>query len=115
MPDMNRFKTAEEYYCARFHEMGHSTGHKSRLNRDAIQQVSFSSHAYSEEELVAEFCAAMLCGKAGIAKSIIENSAAYIKSWSRKLNPEMLILGSREARKAFEYVIGESAAEEEAA
>jgi antirestriction protein ArdC len=115
MPDMNRFKTAEEYYCARFHEMGHSTGHKSRLNRDAIQQVNFASHAYSEEELVAEFCAAMLCGKAGIAMSTIENSAAYIKGWASKLKPEILVLGSRAARKAFECIVGEAAAEEVAA
>jgi antirestriction protein ArdC len=115
MPNRERFVTPEEYYCTRFHEMAHSTGHKDRLNRAAIQHVSFASHAYSEEELVAEFTAAMLCGKAGIATKVIENSAAYIKSWSRKLKPEMLVLGSREARKAFEYLVGETAAEEVAA
>ena len=115
MPERNRFVTAEEYYCTLFHEMVHSSGHSSRLNRDAVQHVSFGSHLYSQEELVAEFGAAMLCGKAGIAKSIIENSAAYIKSWSNKLNPEMLILGSREARKAFEYMVGEAEVKEEAA
>jgi antirestriction protein ArdC len=76
-----------------------------------VQHVNFGSHLYSEEELVAEFGAAMLCGKA----SVIENSAAYIKSWSKKLKPEMLVLGSRAARKAFEYVIGEEVADEVAA
>ena len=111
MPERNRFKTSEEYYCTLFHEMVHSTGHSSRLNRDAVQHVNFGSHLYSEEELVAEFGAAMLCGKA----SVIENSAAYIKSWSKKLKPEMLVLGSRAARKAFEYVIGEEVADEVAA
>jgi antirestriction protein ArdC len=115
VPERDRFKSPEEYYRTRFHEMAHSTGHKDRLNRAAIQHVSFASHAYSEEELVAEFTAAMLCGKAGIATKVIENSAAYIKSWARKLKPEMLVLGSREARKAFEYVVGEAAADEVAA
>jgi antirestriction protein ArdC len=79
------------------------------------QHVSFASHAYSQEELVAEFGAAMLCGKAGIATKTIENSAAYIKLWERKLTPEMLIFGSREARKAFDYVIDKAAEEEVAA
>ena len=115
MPERNRFHTPEEYYSVLFHEMVHSTGHKSRLSRDAVQHVSFGSHEYSEEELVAEFGSAMLCGKAGIATKIIENSASYIKGWSKKLTPEMLVLGSRAARKAFEYVIGGVAAEEVAA
>jgi len=115
MPNRDRFTSPEEYYSTRFHEMVHSTGHKGRLNRDAIQHISFASHAYSQEELVAEFGAAMLCGKAGVATKVIENSAAYIKSWAKKLKPEMLVLGSREARKAFEYVVGEAAAEEVAA
>jgi len=115
MPERDRFRTPEQYYSVRFHEMVHSTGHSSRLNRAAVQHPSFGSHEYSEEELVAEFGAAMLCGKAGIATKTIENSASYIKSWSKKLTPEMLVLGSREARKAFEYVIGNAVAEEVAA
>jgi antirestriction protein ArdC len=107
MPARNRFKGAEEYYSTLFHEMVHSTGHKDRLNRETIQSSKFASHSYSQEELVAEFGAAMLCGKAGIAARTIENSAAYISGWSKALNPEVLVLGSREARKAFEYIVGQ--------
>jgi antirestriction protein ArdC len=107
IPERERFIIPDKYYATRFHEMAHSTGHKSRLNRAAIQHVNFGSHKYSQEELVAEFCSAMLCGKAGISQNTIENSAAYIKGWSSKLKPEMLVLGSREARKAYEFITGE--------
>jgi antirestriction protein ArdC len=119
IPDRTRFQTSEDHYSTLFHEMTHSTGHPSRLNRACIKYiidnlgrtVSLGNPLYSEEELVAEFGAAMLCGRAGIAMKTIENSASYIKSWSAKLNPEMLVLGSRAARKAFELIIGEAAKE----
>lgn len=111
LPNRERFATPELYYSTRFHEIVHSTGHKSRLNRDGIQKINFGSHLYSEEELVAEFGSAMLCGRAGIAQRTIENSAAYIKGWSKKLKPEMLVLGSRAARKAYQFITGEASVE----
>jgi len=78
------------------------------LNREDIYHSSFGSHKYSQEELVAEFCSAMLCGKAGIAqRELIESAAAYIQHWGRKLKPEMLVLGSRAARKAYQHITGE--------
>lgn len=116
MPPKDRFRSAEEYYATLFHEMTHSTGHPSRLNRESLTQIkSRGDHMYSEEELVAEFGAAMLCGKAGIATRIIQNSAAYIKHWGEKLDAEMLVLASRAAKKAFKYMTGEKEAEQEAA
>lgn len=108
VPNRERFIAPENYYSVLFHELVHSTGHKSRLNRNAIQHVSFRSHMYSEEELVAEFGSAMLCGRAGIAQKTIENSAAYIKGWCEKLKPEMLVIASRAARKAYESITGEA-------
>lgn len=109
MPLPARFETREQYYSTRFHEMVHSTGHRSRLAREFGK--NFGNHKYSKEELVAEFGAAMLCGRAGIAQKTIENSAAYIKGWGKKLDPEMLVIGSREARKAYQCITGEVAVE----
>lgn len=108
MPTPESFKASEEYYSSLFHECGHSTGHKSRLNREL--DCNFGSHDYSREELVAEFCAAMLCANTGIAQSTIENSAAYVKNWLDKLkgNPEMLVFASREANKAYNHILGNS-------
>ena len=72
-PPMKDFKVPEEYYCTLFHEMIHSTGHKSRLARPGItrEAVAFGDEVYSKEELVAEMGAAMLCGVAGIDNSTI--------------------------------------------
>lgn len=111
MPNMRTFGKAEEYYSTLFHEMGHSTGHKSRLSRDGIVKVgNFGSHDYSQEELIAEFTAAMLCGHAGIAPNTIDNSAAYIKNWLKKLKdePDMLVFASRLAGRAYNHIIGKN-------
>jgi antirestriction protein ArdC len=113
IPLPTHFVTSESYYSTRFHEMAHSTGHSSRLNREGLMSSTFGSHAYSEEELVAEFCAAMLCGRAGIAQRVIENSASYIKGWSKKLKPEMLVLASRAGQKAYRHITGETSVEAE--
>jgi len=89
MPSKESFESPAEYYSTLFHEMAHSTGHRSRLNREELENpVSFGSHDYSREELTAEFAAAFLCGTAGIDGATIENSAAYIANWSRKLRKE---------------------------
>ena len=64
MPDRDRFEVSAEYYCTLFHELTHSTGHESRLNR--FESGGFGSDPYAREELVAELGAAFLCGHAGI-------------------------------------------------
>ena len=75
LPDRESFISPEEFYCTAFHELAHSTGHPSRLSRKGITDPAyFGSHNYSNEELVAEFSASMLCGIAGIEQQTIENS-----------------------------------------
>ena len=93
-PPLKDFKVPEEYYCTLFHEMIHSTGHKSRLARPGITRdaVAFGDDIYSKEELVAEMGAAMLCGVAGIDNSTIDNSASYIDSWLRALKKESRLM-----------------------
>ena len=68
----------------------------------------FGSADYGREELVAEFTSAMLCGVAGIETSTIENSAAYIKGWTKaiKNDPKMLITAGGQAQKAADYILG---------
>ena len=105
MPTLEQFDTSESYYSTLFHEMGHSTGHTTRLKRELGNL--FGSHAYSKEELVAEFSAAFLCREVGI-DSQIEQSAAYVQSWLSKLkdNPKWLIWGAQQAQKAFDHIMG---------
>ena len=108
MPKKNSFNMPEEYYSTLFHELGHSTGHKSRLNRDQLHKNHmFGSQDYSKEELVAELTSCFLCGYADIEKKVIDNSASYIQSWLKKLkNDSNFILNSASlAQKAYDYIL----------
>ena len=107
LPPSDRFPLLEEYYCTLFHELLHSTGHQRRLNRETLTEMArFGDHAYSEEELVAEIGAAMLCGLSGIEQKTLENSAGYIQHWSSKLgNDNRLILrAANQAQRACDFI-----------
>jgi antirestriction protein ArdC len=109
MPKENLFQSDEEYYSTLFHELIHSTGHESRLNRDEISKTNLcGSHDYSKEELVAEMGAAFLCGRCGIEPSVIENQAAYIQGWLKKLksHKKWLIYAAAKAQKATDFILG---------
>ena len=108
LPAKCSFGKVEEYYSTKFHEMGHSTGHKSRNNRKGVCQIShFGDDNYSQEELVAEFCAAFLCAETGIIPATLENSAAYIKSWKSvlKADKKMVVFAASQGQKAADYIL----------
>ena len=77
MPRFEAFKSAAHFYGVAFHELGHATGHKSRLDRDLRHR--FGERAYAAEELVAELCAAFLCAEFSIDGDL--RHAGYIQSW----------------------------------
>jgi antirestriction protein ArdC len=87
MPAKASFTSADEMYSTLFHEIAHSTGHKSRLARKTMtsEWTGFGSEEYSREELVAEFTAAFLAGEAGTLPATIENSTAYIQNWLKAI------------------------------
>lgn len=108
MPPAGAFESNEKRYSTLFHELGHSTGHPSRLDRPGVVDVAaFGSESYSKEELVAEMTAAFLCGEAGIAASTLDNSTAYIAGWLRQLaNDERLIFAAAAAaQRAADYIL----------
>ncbi len=108
MPAPELFTSDEEYYSTLFHELTHATGHESRLNRlDTDKLAAFGSKDYSQEELVAEMGSAFLCGHCGIAERIIDNSAAYIQGWLRRLrNDKRLVLfAAAQAQKAADFIL----------
>ena len=76
LPHMAQFTATAEYYSTAFHELTHSTGHASRLNR--LEKVAFfGTEAYSKEELVAEIGAAALVNHVGLETDhSFRNSAA---------------------------------------
>lgn len=108
-PPIEDFMDVERYYSTMFHEMAHSTGHATRLNRMGIVQFDkFGSEQYSKEELIAEFTAAMLCGVAGIENKTIEQSVAYVQSWMQRLKeePKLLMVAAAQAQKASDWIQG---------
>lgn len=114
VPHVSKFPKAEEYYCTMFHELGHSTGHDSRLNRKEVTDpIRFGSHDYSLEELVAEMTAAFLCAEAGIENATLENSAAYLNSWYAKLSkePKLFWTAASRAQKAADFILNRKSGE----
>ena len=82
MPLPEAFISRETYLATKLHEIMHSTGHKSRLDRKLGN--SFGSKAYAKEELVAEFASVLACLRLDIGYEI-ENHASYLKSWAKNL------------------------------
>ena len=107
MPERADFHGTEAYYGVLFHEMGHSTGHESRLNRKEMGLAAFGSQTYGREELVAEMTAAFVCGMLGIVEPIIEQSAAYLQSWIKTIKADVSILptAGQRAQKAADYIL----------
>ncbi len=112
MPPRSAFKSEAGYYTTLFHEITHSTGHASRLNRKGItEKNTFGSEEYSKEELVAELGAAFLCGHTGIEQETIENSAAYIAGWRERLSTDkrLIISAAAQAQRAADFILGRAA------
>ena len=72
LPPRAAFSDAGEYYSTVFHELSHSTGHESRLNRHGLETgiAAFGSATYSREELAAEFGSAFITSAVGITNTI---------------------------------------------
>jgi len=108
IPDMIMFRDSENYYVTLFHELVHSTGHQSRLDRQSLTgKYTFSSEAYSFEELVAEIGASYLSSLTGIRDKLLDQSAAYIESWLKRLRKDkrIIVTASGHAQKATDYIL----------
>jgi antirestriction protein ArdC len=108
LPKPEAFESAEEYANTLFHELSHSTGNAKRVGRKGILEPSFfGSHEYSKEELVAEMSACYLSSYAGIERTTIVNSAAYIQGWLRSLRNDktLLIQAAAQAQKSSDYIL----------
>jgi antirestriction protein ArdC len=112
MPPRNLFVSAEEYGATLFHELTHSTGHEKRLSRESVTKATeFGSALYSKEELIAEMGGAYLCAEAGISNAVIDNQAAYVGGWLKKLHDDrrLAIHAAAQAQKAADYILARSA------
>lgn len=109
IPCKEQYTAVEEFYSTLFHEMVHSTGHRTRLDRlDTSANSSFGSENYSKEELVAELGSAYLLNMLGIeTQKSFRNSTAYIQAWLRKLrdDPKLIVSASGRAEKAVNFIL----------
>lgn len=108
LPLREQFNSVSEYFSTAFHELTHSTGHSSRLNR-LKATAHFGNAEYSKEELVAEIGAASLLNFTGIeTKKSLRNNAAYVQSWlsALKNDKRMIVQASGAASKAVDLIIG---------
>jgi len=113
MPERESFESAEEFYSTLFHELVHSTGHSTRLNRSTLTDFErWGDETYSREELCAEMGAAFLAGYCGIENRTIRNSAAYLANWLDVLRHDsrMIVIAGTQAQKATDLILSISPA-----
>lgn len=105
MPDMERFVYPEAFYATLAHELGHWTGHPSRLNRDTIIK-RHSEEARAIEEILAELTAAFTCASLGIDHDLRQDSTAYIGSWLKILasDRKFIFVAAAHAQRACDFL-----------
>lgn len=103
MPPQPAFFEQINYYRTLFHELGHWTGHRSRLNRD--QLGAFGSKLYANEELVAELTAAFVCAALSIKPTV--RHADYLGSWLKVLREDSraIFRAASKASKAADFLL----------
>ncbi|EDH5432247.1 zincin-like metallopeptidase domain-containing protein (plasmid) [Escherichia coli] len=104
LPERNQFPTADNYYATALHELGHWTGHPSRLDRDLAHP--FGSEGYAREELRAEIASLMLGERLEIGHDPGQH-AAYVGSWVKALkeDPKEIFRAASDAERISGFVM----------
>ncbi|ELH0920356.1 DUF1738 domain-containing protein [Salmonella enterica] len=105
LPERNQFPAADAYYATALHELGHWTGHPSRLDRDLSHP--FGSEGYAREELRAEIASLMLGERLDIGHDPGQH-AAYVGSWIKALKEDSkeIFRAAADAERIAGYVMG---------
>ncbi|OYV45979.1 MAG: conjugal transfer protein TraC [Halothiobacillus sp. 24-54-40] len=113
LPEKGQFPSADNYYATALHELGHWTGHSSRLDRDLTG--SFGSESYAKEELRAEIASMILGDELGIGHDPSQH-VAYVGSWIKSLqdDPLEVFRAAADAEKIQGHVLGLEQAHEQA-
>lgn len=104
VPRPESFFAPIDWHRTALHELGHWTGHASRLGRDL--SGGYGSGKYAREELVAEMCAAFCCAALGISPTV--RHADYIGAWLDVLREDAraIVRAASAASKAADYLLG---------
>jgi antirestriction protein ArdC len=101
-----QFRSQDLYYSTVLHEMGHWTGHSTRLDRN-ISNL-YGTPAYAREELRAEIASYMLSSDIGISYDPT-NHASYIASWIEVLDQDKteIFKASNDAERILHFIVGQ--------
>ncbi|MFC0190778.1 zincin-like metallopeptidase domain-containing protein [Aureimonas pseudogalii] len=107
IPLMAAYNDPINWYRTAFHELGHATGAKHRLDREFDR---FGTQKYAREELVAEIAAAYLCAAHNIEPTV--RHADYIGSWLEVLKGDnkAIFSAASMASKASDWILDQATA-----
>ena len=105
LPERDRFQSADAFYACALHELGHWTGHPSRLGRDLAHP--FGSEGYAREELRAAIASLAIGDRLGIGHDPGQH-AAYGERWVKVLqdDPREILRAARDADQIGDYLLG---------
>lgn len=103
LPDQSAFPTAYDYYSTALHEVGHATGHKTRMDREF---GPFGSEVYAKEELKAEMASYMVSRELGLGHNP-ERHAGYLESWLKAIKDDrnFLFQAAQDAERISTWVM----------
>ena len=116
IPARGRYAKAEGYYNDLFHELVHSTGHPSRLNRELPAVAAAHGKQYSREELVSTIGSAFLMSEAEMdSLEAVDSVAAEAGHWIEALRADkrMIVWCSTRASKSVNFIMTGKTAETE--
>lgn len=103
IPQAADFTDTINWYRTAFHELGHWTGHKTRLDRSLT--TKFGTVDYAREELVAEIATAFVCASLGIVPTV--RHADYIGNWLQVLREDAkaIVRAASLASRASDFIL----------
>ena len=109
LPHKEQFANAPAYYQTALHELGHWTGHSSRLNRATLIEGTrdgFGSKPYAREELRAEI-SSMITGDRLQLGHDPGRHASYVANWIQALrdDPREIYRASKDAQGISDYLL----------
>ena len=108
LPEREQFASANGYYQTALHELGHATGHPSRMDRETLKNGvgHFGSTEYAREELRAEMSAMMTGERVGVGHDG-SRGAAYVKGWLQAIDddPKEIYKAAADAQKISDYLL----------
>jgi antirestriction protein ArdC len=103
VPPQSAFDAPINWYRTVLHELGHWTGHPSRLRR--FNEPFLDKPDYAREELCAELASAFLCAELGIVPTV--RHADYVGAWLAILREDerAIFRAASHASRAADYIL----------